>query len=77
MKVRMTLRQARKNAGMTQEELAELVGIDRAFYSNIERGKHTPSLSVAYKIARVLKSSIETLFFKDDVRKTNKKKNPA
>jgi len=56
---------------MTQQEVADAVGINRAFLANIERGEHTPSLEVARKIALVLESDMETLFFNQDVRKTN------
>jgi putative transcriptional regulator len=73
VKPRTALIKARKKAGITQKELADKVGIDRAFYSNIERGKYAPSLNVAYEIAKVLGSTIESLFFNNYVRKTNKK----
>lgn len=70
---RKKLIEARKAKKMTQQELANLVGINRAFLANIERGKHAPSLKVARSIANVLGEDIETLFFDDDVRKTNSK----
>lgn len=70
-KARTALIKARKDKGMTQQEVADTVGINRAFLANIERGEHTPSLEVARKIALVLESDMETLFFKSDVRKTN------
>jgi putative transcriptional regulator len=68
---RTALIKARKDKKMTQQQVADAVGINRAFLANIERGEHTPSLEVARKIALVLESDMETLFFKYDVRKTN------
>jgi|UPI0005D0F74B putative transcriptional regulator len=68
---RTALIKARKDKKMTQQEVADAVGINRAFLANIERGQHTPSLEVARKIALVLESDMETLFFKSDVRKTH------
>jgi len=70
-KIRTALIKARKAKRMTQKEVADAVGINRAFLANIERGKHTPSLEVAHKISQVLGEQIEQLFFEIDVRKTH------
>lgn len=70
--IRTELIQARKQVGLTQEELAREVLISRAYLSNIEKGKHTPSLEVAYKICKCLEKSIEEIFFNHNVRKTHK-----
>lgn len=69
--VRQALINARKGKRMTQEQLAEAVGITRAYLANIERGKHAPSLRVAFEIARVLDRKLEDLFLEDKVRKTH------
>jgi len=52
----------RKQKAITQEELAVKVGITRAYLSNLENGKHKPSLDVALKISEVLGSSVEKIF---------------
>lgn len=39
---------------LTQEEIAESIGISRVAYTNIENGKRRPSPKVAKKIAHVL-----------------------
>ncbi|AGR47580.1 putative XRE family transcriptional regulator [Brevibacillus phage Osiris] len=76
-KPRTSLIALRKSKGFTQQALADLVGIHRCFLSKIERGKHSPSLEVAYKIANALDSQIEEIFFGSKVRKTNKQKRSA
>ncbi|WEG13475.1 helix-turn-helix transcriptional regulator [Pullulanibacillus sp. KACC 23026] len=48
------LSQLRKSRGLTQEQLANCVYIDRSYYSQIENGKRNPSPSVAHSIARIL-----------------------
>lgn len=48
----------RKGMGLTQEELADKVGISRAYMGYIEQGRNAPSLEVLEKIARVLRTSI-------------------
>ncbi len=49
------IRKYRKEAGFTQEELADKVGISRAYMGYIEQGRNVPSLEVLEKIARILK----------------------
>lgn len=53
---------ARKKLGLTQEALAKQAQIERTYLVNIEKGKHTPSLPVADRIAKALNTSIEDLF---------------
>ena len=48
---------------MTQKELAELIGVSRQTINAIERSKYSPSLEVAFRIARVFGTSIEDIFF--------------
>lgn len=50
---------------MTQEQVAELSGIKRPYYTMIETGKRRPSVDVAKKIAAVLDFEW-TLFFAPD-----------
>lgn len=45
----------------TQEYVANLIGITKASYSNIETGKRNPSLSIALKIQNIFNESIEIL----------------
>ena len=59
---RKTLLEARKDLWLTQEELANKVNISRAYYSNLEAGKYTPSLKTANNLARALGRSVEDLF---------------
>ena len=48
------LREARRGRGVTQERLAEAVGVDRTYISMLERGVHQPSLSVFLRLADAL-----------------------
>jgi len=56
------VRELRKNKKLTQEELAELIGISRQAINAIEKEKFDPSLPTAFKIAELFKTSIEELF---------------
>ena len=65
--MREALLKARKTAGLTQKELADLAGIDRSTYVHIERGDRLPSLKAAAGIAKALGKSIEEIFSPCDV----------
>ena len=59
-----TIRQLRFHHGeMTQKKLAEYVGVSRQTINAIEGGKCSPSLEVAFRIANILCTSIENVFF--------------
>lgn len=47
---------------MTQKELAERVGVTRQTIVAIEKAKYSPSLEVAFRIARVFKTPLEDVF---------------
>lgn len=48
------LLEARKEAGLTQEELANRLGVDKGYISRIERGLTEPMVSTFYKLAAAL-----------------------
>ncbi len=50
------------HAEMTQQELAEKIGVSRQTVNAIEGGKYFPSLEVAFQIARVFGTPIEEVF---------------
>jgi putative transcriptional regulator len=47
---------------MTQEELASRVGVTRQTIIAIESGKYTPSLGLAFRIARTFNRGVEDIF---------------
>ena len=47
---------------MTQQDLAELVGVTRQTINAIEAGKYSPSLEVAFRIAVALGVRLEDVF---------------
>ena len=48
------LREARKEAGLTQSELARRIGADKAYVSKVEHGRTVPTVSSFYKIVAAL-----------------------
>lgn len=59
------LKQARQRKGLSQAELARLVGVTRQALSSVEANKQAPSLQLALQISRILATDMEELFFED------------
>jgi putative transcriptional regulator len=51
---------------MTQGDLGEMVGVTRQTIAAIEQGKYSPSLEVAFRIARVFGKPLEEVFMWGD-----------
>lgn len=51
---------------MTQEQLAEKVGVTRQTIVAIEKEKYSPSLELAFRIARVFGQRVDEVFSFDD-----------
>ena len=61
------IRQFRQEKGITQQELADLVGVTRQTVNALENARYNPSLILAYKITRILgKDTIEEVFLLDE-----------
>ena len=60
------IRLLRQKKGITQQELAESVGVTRQTINALENARYNPSLMLAYKITKILgKNSIEDVFVLD------------
>lgn len=57
-----TIKSLRAEHQLTQEQLAEKVGVRRETIVFLEKGKYNPSLHLAFKIARVFGLPIEEIF---------------
>lgn len=53
------IEQARKNAQMTQTELADKIGTNKSYISRVETGKTEPKVSTFYRIATALGLTVE------------------
>ncbi len=51
---------------MTQQQLADKVGVTRQTIFAIENGKYSPTLELAFRIARVFHTPLEEVFSFDD-----------
>ena len=60
--IRNLVRRHRVMGGLTQQELADRVGVTRQTILSIEKGKYTPSVALALGLAEVFDVNVETLF---------------
>lgn len=56
------VKQYRKEKKMTQREVAEKVRVTERTIISVEKGKYKPSIVLAYKLAKLFGTDIETLF---------------
>ena len=63
--MRNRLRVLRAERGWSQLELGGRLGVSRQAVNAIETGKHDPSLTLAFRIARLFKLGIEEVFDDD------------
>ena len=73
--IRNTIRRLRFDHGeMTQQELADRIGVTRQTVNAIELGKYSPSLEVAFHIAAAFRVPLDQVFQYDGDRAASEKK---
>ena len=69
MKNRLKVLRAEHN--LTQEELAQRVGVSRQAINAIETGKYDPSLPLAIKVGKLFGKPVEEIFLVDEESEAN------
>jgi len=62
MEMIVKIKEYRAKKNITQESLANKVGVRRETIVHLENGKYNPSLRLAYKISKELNAKIEDIF---------------
>lgn len=60
------LEKIRKERGMNQEDLANVLEVSRQTISSLESGRYNPSILLAFKIAHYFGMSIEEIFIYEE-----------
>ena len=60
------LKRHRRSADLTQQALADIVGVTRQTILSIERGRYRPSVELALELARAFGLPVEDLFELED-----------
>ena len=68
--IKNRIKEYRARFDMKQEELASKVGVRRETIGNLEKGKYTPSLVLAWNIAKVFGVTIEEVFTVEEEKKS-------
>ncbi|MDR2695489.1 MAG: helix-turn-helix domain-containing protein [Deltaproteobacteria bacterium] len=63
--IRCAIREYRRRRGLSQDELAHLIGVGRQAVYDMESGRYLPNTAVALRLARVLGCAVERLFVED------------
>ena len=60
------MKEIRKSKGLTQQQLAQKVGVSRQTINAIENSRMNPTLTLAFKLADALEEEyVENIFFRD------------
>lgn len=60
------LRELRKEKGINQEELADILEVTRQTIGSLENGRYDPSINLAFKIAKYFNLQIEDIFIYEE-----------
>ena len=59
------MKQARTEAGLSQQELADKLGVSRQTINAIEKGDYNPTIKLCIGICRVLERTLNDLFWEE------------
>lgn len=65
------IKKFRKETNMTQQQLANTVGVSSRTIISLEKGQYNPSILLAYKIACLFNTTIEELYYLNKYSKEN------
>ena len=63
------LEKMRKERGLKQDDLADILEVSRQTICSLENGKYNPSIILAFKIAKFFGTYIENIFIYEDDKK--------
>ena len=69
--MRNNLIEARKTFGLTQQQVADALNINRTTYTGYEAGTINPSFNVMLRIKEFFRVQTDEIFLDDDVSKTH------
>lgn len=61
-KIITSLKKIREKSGLTQQELADQIGVRRETIGHLENNRYNPSLEMALKIANIFGLTVEEIF---------------
>ncbi|KOS66293.1 hypothetical protein AEA09_18945 [Lysinibacillus contaminans] len=61
-----TIKETRLKYNLTQDELAEQLNVSRQTIISLEKGRYNPSITLAFKLSRIFKCTIEDIFLYEE-----------
>ncbi len=68
--MRNRVRELRSARGLSQAQVAAVLGVSRQTVISIENGRYLPSLPLAFRISRLFATPLEKIFQPDDEQET-------
>jgi len=68
-KIKTNIKLIREELKLTQQDLADRIGVSRQTIYFLEKGKYNPSLTISFKIAEVLDRPLNEIFYQEPVIK--------
>lgn len=66
LKIKSRVALFRADKGITQQQLADEIGVTRATIIAIEKENYNPSLELSFRLARFFKTDIQSLFYVEE-----------
>lgn len=66
MVMQNTIKETRLKYNLTQDELAEQLNVSRQTIISLEKGRYNPSITLAFKLSRIFKCTIEDIFLYEE-----------
>lgn len=66
------LRQAREDAGLTQEEVSFRAGVDRSYLSQLENDRKSPTLDLLFRVCEAIGVRTSTLIARVERKRTGR-----
>lgn len=60
------IKETRLKYNLTQDELAEQLNVSRQTIISLEKGRYNPSITLAFKLSRIFKCTIEDIFLYEE-----------
>ena len=66
-KIKSRVKEFREDLGLTQQQLAENIGVSRQTIYYLEKGDYNPSLTLSFNLSKLFDKSLDTIFYQEPV----------